>query len=215
VTSPGTADVPTSYPKCSPTEMQGLLVLLNSHKGSEDVALLADDLDLEIDEILPSLDFAGVLGLTRVADGRVTFTDLGRRYMAASIRDRKAILRDQLRKTTLFKTLLRALDSAPEHQLTDEQLTQLISVTPASADESVQNIVNWGRYAELIRYDADEHLLVAVRHSGSGSKPPSGSRPPPPSTPQSPPGSGGASRKTSPHSASIEQTASVTVFVTA
>ena len=143
--------------------MQGLLVLLNSHKGSEDVALLADDLDLEIDEILPSLDFAGVLGLARVADGRVTFTDLGRRYMAASIRDRKAILRDQLRKTTLFKTLLRALDSAPEHQLTDEQLTQLISVTPASADESVQNIVNWGRYAELIRYDADEHLLVAVR----------------------------------------------------
>ncbi len=207
--------MPTSYPKCSPTEMQGLLVLLNSHKGSEDVALLADDLDLEIDEILPSLDFAGVLGLARVADGRVTFTDLGRRYMAASIRDRKAILRDQLRKTTLFKTLLRALDSAPEHQLTDEQLTQLISVTPASADESVQNIVNWGRYAELIRYDADEHLLVAVRHSGSGSKPPSGSRPPPPSTPQSPPGSGGTSRKAAAHSSPMEQTSSLTVFVTA
>jgi NitT/TauT family transport system ATP-binding protein len=211
---PGIADVPTSYPKCSPTEMQGLLVLLNSHKGSEDVALLADDLDLEIDEILPSLDFAGVLGLARVVDGRVTFTDLGRRYMGSTIRDRKAILRDQLRKTTLFKTLLRALDSAPEHQLTDEQLTQLISVTPASADESVQNIVNWGRYAELIRYDADEHLLVAVRHSGSGSKPPSGSRPPPPSTPQSPPGASGSSRKTA-HSAPLEQTSSVSAFVTA
>jgi hypothetical protein len=187
--------VPTSYPKCSPTEMQGLLVLLNSHKGSEDVALLADDLDLEIDEILPAIDFAGVLGFVRVVDGRATFTELGRRYVAATIRDRKAILRDQLRKTTLFRTLLRALESAPDHQLTDEQLTQLVSVTAATADEAVQNIVNWGRYAELLRYDADQHLLVAVRHAPTPTRSSTGSRPPPPSTSQPPSGSSGSSRK--------------------
>ncbi|HTW39366.1 MAG TPA: AAA-associated domain-containing protein [Thermoplasmata archaeon] len=177
--------MPTTYPKCSPTEMQGLLVLLNSHKGSEDVALLADDLDLEIDEILPSLDFASALGLVKVSDGRATFTDLGKRYIAASIRDRKALLREQLGRTTLFKTLLRALDSAPEHRLTDEQLAQLFSVTPATADESIQNIVNWGRYTELIRYDAAEHLLTAVRRTTATGKTVGGSRPPPSSGPQS------------------------------
>ncbi len=188
--------MPTSYPKCSPTEMQGLLVLLNAHKGSEDVALLADDLDLEIDEILPSLDFAAVLGFVRVTDGRATFTDLGRRYIASTIRDRKAILREQLRRTTLFKTLLRALENAPDRRLTDEQLTQLISITPAPADESVQNIVNWGRYAELIRYDAGQHVLVAARHTPGVAKPPSGNRPPPPpSTPLSPGAGTAAARK--------------------
>jgi NitT/TauT family transport system ATP-binding protein len=207
--------VATSYPKCSPTEMQGLLVLLNSHKGSEDVALLADDLDLEIDEILPAIDFAGVLGLVRVTDGRASFTELGRRYMSSSIRDRKAILREQLRKTTLFKTLLRALDSAPGHQLTDEQFTQLISVTPAPADESVQNIVNWGRYAELLRYDAAQHLLEAVRHASNGTKSPSGNRPPPPSTPQSPPGSSGTGRRSPATAPPIEQTSGVLAYVTA
>lgn len=211
---PGIADVPTSYPKCSPTEMQGLLVLLNAHKGSEDVALLADDLDLEIDEILPSLDFAGVLGLVKVADGRASFTDLGKRYIAASIRDRKALIREQLRKTTLFKTLLRALDSAPDHQLTDEQLTSLVSVTPATADESVQNIVNWGRYAELVRYDAAEHRLVAVRRQPGSAKPPSSSRPPPPST--TAPATGGTSptRKTSPTSPPGEQASGTLAYVT-
>ena len=187
--------MPTSYPKCSPTEMQGLLVLLNSHKGSEDVALLADDLDLEIDEILPSLDFAGVLGFVKVADGRATFTDLGRRYIAASIRERKSILRDQLRRTTLFKTLLRALESAPDRRLTDEQLAQLFSMTSAPADESVQNIVNWGRYADLIRYDADEHVMVAVRRSSPAAKSSPGSRPPPPSAPESTPGGVADARK--------------------
>jgi hypothetical protein len=130
-----------------------------------------------------------------VADGRATFTDLGRRYLGLTIRDRKALLRDQLRRTTLFKTLLRALDSAPDHQLTDDQLMHLVSVTTAPADEAVQNIVNWGRYADLVRYDADQHLLVAVRHVPGTEKSPSGARPPPPSTPQSPSGSSGSSRK--------------------
>ncbi|MGA8542471.1 MAG: AAA-associated domain-containing protein [Thermoplasmata archaeon] len=206
--------MPTTYPKCSPTEMQGLLILLNSHKGTEDVALLADDLDLEIDEILPSLDFASALGLVRVTRGNVTFTELGKRYIAASIRDRKAILRDQLRKTTLFRTLLRALDNAPEHRLTDEQLTQLFSVTPAPADESVQNIVNWGRYAELIRYDAVQHVLVPVRHPPAKSS--SGGRPPPPTAPQSSSSaSSGPARKLPPTPPIGEQAASLLASVTA
>ncbi len=82
--------MPTTYPKCSPSEMTGLLVLLDSHKGDEDVARLADDLDLEIDEILPSLDYAEVLGFVQVDDGRATLTDTGRRLLAGTIRERKA-----------------------------------------------------------------------------------------------------------------------------
>jgi NitT/TauT family transport system ATP-binding protein len=165
--------------------MMGLLVLLNSHKGSEDVALLADDLDLEIDEILPSLEYAQVLQLVRVAEGRVSFTDLGKRLVQGSIRDRKALLREQLRRTTLFKTILRALDNSPDHSMSDEELAQLVAFT-TPADEAVQNIVNWGRYADLFRYDSDERRLVAVRRPASSR--PGANRPPP---------SGGSSERAS------------------
>ena len=170
--------MPTTYPKSSPTEMMGLLVLLKSHRGSEDIALLADDLDLEIDEILPALELAEVLQLVAVSDGRVTFTDLGKRFVAATIRDRKAIIREQLCRTTLFKTLMRALDNSPDHSLTDEQLNQIVSFTTAPADEAVQNIVNWGRYADLFRYDAEEHRLIARRRTPAPRAP--SNRPPPP-----------------------------------
>jgi NitT/TauT family transport system ATP-binding protein len=184
--------VPTTYPKCNPTEMMGLLVLLNSHKGSEDVALLADDLDLEIDEIFPALEFAEVLQLVKVADGRATFTDLGKKLLGGSIRDRKAVIRDQLRKTTLFKTLLRALESAPERSLSDEELGQIVSLTTAPADEAVQNIVNWGRYADLFRYDADEHRLILTRRASTGKAGTGAARPPtPPTNSQGTPSSGG------------------------
>ncbi len=156
--------------------MMGLLALLNAHKGSEDVALLADDLDLEIDEILPSLEFAEVLQLVRVTDGRATFTDVGRRIVQATIRERKSIVRDQLRRTTLFRTLVRALEGAPDHCLSDESLNQIVSLTTAPADEAVQNIVNWGRYADLFRYDTDRHRLVLVRRPGG--RQPGAGRPP-------------------------------------
>jgi NitT/TauT family transport system ATP-binding protein len=170
--------------------MMGLLVLLGAHKGEEDVALLADDLDLEIDEIFPSLEYSEVLGLIRVKDGRAAFTDLGKRFAAASIRDRKAMLRDQLKRTALFRTLLKALEQAPGHRLTDEEFGRLVSFTSAAGEDAVQNIVNWGRYADLLRYDADRHELIAVRRAaaprgGSGrSPPPSSTEPAGPNDPR-------------------------------
>lgn len=164
--------VPTVFPKASPTELQGLLVLLDEHKGAEDIALLADDLDLEIDEILPSLDYAEALGLVKVGDGRATLTDIGRGLLSASIRDRKTILRDQLAKTTLFKTILRALENSPGGRLTEEDVQRLLAFTTAPSDSYVLNIINWGRYAELFRYDADEHALIAIRSRMSAHGPP-------------------------------------------
>jgi NitT/TauT family transport system ATP-binding protein len=176
--------VATTYPKCSPTEMLGLLVLLNDHKGSEDVARLAEDLDLEIDEIFPALEYAQLLQFVKVSDGRASFTDLGRKLVSASIRERKTIVREQLMKTSLFRTILRALEANPEHRLTDEEFGHIISFTTAKADGGEQNIVNWGRYADLFRYDADAHAICPARRSvyqkgGSGKAPPpsSGSTP--------------------------------------
>lgn len=174
--------MPTVYPKCSPTEMLGLLVLLEGHKGSEDVALLADDLDLEIDEIFPSLEFAEVLQFVRVTDGRASFTDLGRKLVAASIRERKTIIREQLVTTALFRTILRALENSPSRRLTDEELGQIVSFTTARADDAEQNIVNWGRYADLFRYDADDRVLLPFRRAtgprvGGGHPPPSSGAP--------------------------------------
>ncbi|HZY70518.1 MAG TPA: AAA-associated domain-containing protein [Thermoplasmata archaeon] len=170
--------MPTNYPKSTPTEMMGFLALLNEHKGSEDLARLAMDLDLEIDEILPSVDFAGTLQLVKLSDGRATLTDVGRRLIAGSIRDRKSILRDQLRRTALFKTLVRALESSSTRKLSEAEMLRLIEFTTAPADELVQNIINWGRYVELFRYDPEEHVLWLPR--GWQARRPSAKPPSPP-----------------------------------
>jgi NitT/TauT family transport system ATP-binding protein len=163
----------------------GLLVLLQEHKGSDDVALLADDLELELDEILPALEFAEALGLLKVSDGRATLTDVGRQLLAGSISERKALIRDLLTRTTLFRTLLRALQNAPDHCLPEEEYTQLLELTSAPSDEMVQTIVNWGRYAGLFRYDSERRALVAIERSaltGNGRERSHPPNPPAPTT---------------------------------
>jgi hypothetical protein len=67
---------------------------------------------------------------------------------------------------------MRTLENAPGHRLTDPELMRLVEFTTAPSDDIVQNIVNWGRYAELFRYDADEHLVVAVRRQNPPRSPP-------------------------------------------
>jgi hypothetical protein len=174
--------MPTTYPKASYSEMLGLLVLLHSHGDAEDLARLADDLDLEIDEILPSVEFAEALGLIKVQDGRISFAETGSKLVAGTIRERKSILREQLKRTTLFRALLNALESAPDRQLSENEMLRIFELTPAPADAVVQNIINWGRYTELFRYDAEQRVLLPwrarpVRASGGAT------RPPPPGSP--------------------------------
>jgi NitT/TauT family transport system ATP-binding protein len=160
--------------------MMGLLVLLKDHKGSEDVALLAQDLDLEIDEIFPAVEYAELLQFVKVKDGRATLTDNGTNLLSVSIRDRKSLLRDQLKKTTLFKALVRALERSPEKLLTEDEVVRLIDFTTAPADEYVQNIINWGRHTELFRYDSDRRVLLLPTRArttariGAPARPPEG-----------------------------------------
>ncbi len=167
--------MPTTYPKSSVSEVTGLLVLLDAHKGSDDIARLADDLDLEIDEILPSIDFAEALDMVTVSDGRATLTDTGRAFLKGSIRGRKSIVREQLKRTTLFRTLVRALEGAPEGVLHEDDLTRLIEFTTTPSEEKIQNIVNWGRYAELFRYDGDTRVIAPMRRSPPRTPPGDGS----------------------------------------
>ena len=170
----------TTFPKCNPTEMMGLLVLLNSHKGSEDVALLADDLDLEIDKIFPALEFAEVLQLVKVVEGRAC---VHRPREEAGGRLNTGPQGDHPRSTSQDHAFQ---DPAPRPGKRSRARPlrrgpgPIVSLTTAPADEAVQNIVNWGRYADLFRYDADERRLVLTRRAPASRPGPGRVRPPSP-----------------------------------
>jgi NitT/TauT family transport system ATP-binding protein len=193
--------MPTTYPRASPTEVLGLVVLLKDHKGSQDVALLADDLDLEIDEILPATEFAEALQLIQLSNGRASLTEVGKRLLEASIRDRKLVLREQLKKTTLFRTLLKALENKPDRRLSEDELNALVEFTTAPSDDFVQNIINWGRFTELFRYDAEQRVLLLGKYRTAAHPTASGGSRPPDSSVDGSPSKGSRAATTSPPAA--------------
>ncbi|MDE1820633.1 MAG: AAA-associated domain-containing protein [Euryarchaeota archaeon] len=189
--------MPTLYPKCSPSELLGLLSLVKRLKGSEEIARIADDESLAVDDILPSIEYAEGLGLISVSDGRVSFTESGKKLAAGTIRAKKELLREALRKTTLFRAILRSLEAAVDGCLAEDELQQIVAFTTAPPD-AVQNIVTWGRYTELFRYDANRHAILPAGTRGKpkvapaipappASPPPAAAPPPPPPPPTAPP----------------------------
>jgi hypothetical protein len=186
--------VPTLYPKCPPSEVLGFLVILNTHRGSQEIARVAEEENLPIDKILPAVEYAQGLGLLTVDDGRATLTDSGRMLLAAGIQTRKVLLRELLKRTILFRAILRSLEQSVDRTVSEDELAQIIAFTTAPP-ESIQDIINWGRYTELFRYDVTQHAILPMGTKGRSSPPmpaipmPAAPRSPP-STRNSPPRNG-------------------------
>ncbi len=142
------------------SEIIGLLEILKDYKGDEDLAKIADDFDLEIDEILPSVEAAHLLGFIEIKEGNLKLTDAGKAILEASISERKDIFRSQLLKDIFFKELM---DTIVRHEgrMSKKDAYEFIESKLKTKDkkEYFNMLVGWGRYAGLIGYNHDEEYI--------------------------------------------------------
>ena len=75
--------------------------------GHDDIYHLADDLSFEIDDVLPIVEAASMLGFVNVSEGDVEMTPEGRQYVDADIAERKEIF---------GKAALERVDAGPPDQ---------------------------------------------------------------------------------------------------
>lgn len=182
--------MPTLYPKCTPSEVLGFLMLLNNARGSQDLARISDEENLPIDKILPAVEYAQGLGLLTLEEGRASITDAGRMLLAADIRNRKVLLRELLKRTILFRAILRSLEQSVDGTVAEDEIAQIVAFTTAPP-EAIQTIINWGRYTELFRYDATRHSILPMGTKGPAKATPVIPLPPSPPIPPVPANSGG------------------------
>jgi NitT/TauT family transport system ATP-binding protein len=154
---PGTiGDSP--LPQASVDGLSGLAeILLGRHEGAADLADLADNLGLEVDDLLPLVDALVLLGFARLDDDLLELTDSGRVFAGASIQDSKEMFaRASLERAPLVRTIFRALRGTADGNLPAGFFTDLLrtSVGEDEAQRQLDVAVNWGRYAELYAYDA-------------------------------------------------------------
>ncbi len=74
-------------PHARPGGVAGLLELLIDRGGEEDLYHVAETLLLEVDDLLPILDAATMLGFATAHEGDVKITPAGRTFAEADIPD--------------------------------------------------------------------------------------------------------------------------------
>ncbi|MEV6098438.1 nitrate/sulfonate/bicarbonate ABC transporter ATP-binding protein [Nocardia sp. NPDC051981] len=141
----------------------GMLDFVAAQGGRADLPDLAGGLRFEIDDLMPLVDAATMLGLATTADGDIELTLDGTLFAEADIDSAKAIFARLARANApLVAAIDHALTSARNQRLRDGFFLDLLQrgFTEDAARRQLRIAIDWGRYAELYEYDAAERLLT-------------------------------------------------------
>jgi len=160
VASASATEVP--LPAATVGGLAGLLEILAAMGGKADLPQLASDLVFEIDDLLPIVDAAQMLGLAHVHDADIELTEVGQAFVAADILTSKQLFAGQAStRVPLVRAIRQALGSTKDHSLPDRFFLDLLGrgFTEDEARRQLDTAIDWGRYGELFEYDADSRRL--------------------------------------------------------
>jgi NitT/TauT family transport system ATP-binding protein len=144
-------------PHTRPGGMAGLLELVVDQGGRVDLRQLADELSLEVDALLPTVDTAALLGMLRLEEGNAIITPVGEAFAKGDIQTRKAIFRKAaLANVPVLRQMEQALKTKSDRTLPAEFFHDLIDehFSEDEAQRQLETAIQWGRYAEIFDYDA-------------------------------------------------------------
>ena len=153
-------------PAVSVGGMAGLLEILLARGGEDGLAEIADDLNFEIDDLLPLVDGVTMLRLAKVKGPRIELTDAGREYAQADILTSKQVFaRLAAKRAPLVRAIVQALRASADGDLREGLFLDLLrrGFSEDEARRQLDTAIDWGRYAELFDYDADDGVLMLER----------------------------------------------------
>jgi NitT/TauT family transport system ATP-binding protein len=143
-------------PHARPGGITGILELLLDRNGHEDLHRLADDLFFEVDDLLPIVEAASLLGFITLREGDAELTAAGREFAEADILERKQLFRKAAQNVPLIRQITRSLEAKANHSLDEEFFHDMLEehFSEEETKRQLDTAIHWGRYAELFDYDA-------------------------------------------------------------
>ena len=150
-------------PHARPGGIAGLIELLVDRGGKEDLYHLADELQMEVDDLLPIVEGAVLLGFATSDKGDVEITDAGKAFAEADIATRKSLFREAvLQHVSLLKQMSSSLQSKSDHAMPLEFFRDILDEHFASDEtqRQIETALDWGRYAGIFEYDSESDKLT-------------------------------------------------------
>ena len=157
---PSPIDVP--LPAATVGGMAGLLEIVLARGGTEDLPALANDLIFEVDDLLPLVDGASLLGFATVDHADIHITDDGREFVIADILTTKQLFaRKAAERAPLVRAINNALASSIDGNLPEAFFLDILrrGFSDEEARRQLDLAIDWGRYGELYEYDANTGQL--------------------------------------------------------
>ncbi|HEX9884726.1 MAG TPA: nitrate/sulfonate/bicarbonate ABC transporter ATP-binding protein [Desulfobaccales bacterium] len=161
-TAPGEPGRTRALPHINIDDLSGLLEHLDGMPNNRaDIYALAQELQINSDELLRLIEAAELLGFATVAYGDITLNTLGETFAEASIRSRKEIFATRIRRLPLFKWLLGLLGASDKKQMEWDAVQEALELEfhEEEAERQLDTAIDWGRYAELLAYDDSSQIL--------------------------------------------------------
>jgi len=99
----------------------GLLEILHDGDGQADLYRLAEKLAMDVDDLLPIVESATLLGFATLKEGDVQITSEGIAFAEADILTRKVIFREAaLKHVTILQCIESVLKAKSDHSIPDE-----------------------------------------------------------------------------------------------
>ncbi|MBI1798543.1 MAG: AAA-associated domain-containing protein [Candidatus Eisenbacteria bacterium] len=148
-------------PRVAIGKIIGLLEVIDDAGGRYDVFRLTRDINYEFGEILQVIKAAEMLDLVVTPGADVVLTGNGSALLRAKVNARKKLLKEQIRRLPLFKTVLDVLQKSEDRRADEDAFLDIFALhLPAEDSEALlKTVIDWGRYTELIGYNPDDQQL--------------------------------------------------------
>ncbi len=142
-------------------EVLGLADTLYGYKCRTKISFLADELQIDIDDLGEVLDMAKLLGVIKARKGVINLTLFGEALSVGNIDNKKKILRIKMLEVEPFRTTITMLKKAGGKMERDE-LIESISKKFLVEDAAMflKLMINWGNYTESFEYDSDDETFI-------------------------------------------------------
>ena len=148
-------------PQVAISKIIGLLEVIEDASGRYDVFRLARDINYEFGEILQVIKAAEMLDLVVTPGADVVLTGTGSALLRAKVNPRKKMLKEQIKKLALFRTVVEALMRTEDRRADEDAFLEIFALhLPAeNAEALLKTVIDWGRYTELLGYSPDDQEL--------------------------------------------------------
>jgi NitT/TauT family transport system ATP-binding protein len=150
-------------PHARPGGIAGLLEVVADAGGDEDLYHLAERLLMEVDDLLPILDGAVLLGYARLEEGDVKITPQGLSFAQADIGTRKLLFREAaLNHILLFRQIMNALMAKADRSIPLELFRDILDeqFPDIEVERQLETALDWGRYSGMFTYDRETERLL-------------------------------------------------------